>query len=376
MKSLILVLLISTYAFNVFAHQTSDSFLNINEDGSDYTAEWRIPLDTLDTLFGAALNIDLNQDKKITWGELKIKQDEIASFAFSKLKITHLDQTCDTLHGDFKLDKLNTGLYLFLPFSISCAWAESADRTINMEYQLFFEQDAYHRGFVSFSGPYGSSKHIFSPDVPSIHLSKSATGQLYTFVQFVKEGIWHIWIGLDHILFLLSLLLPAVFFIKQRQREIHQQFTPMVKDVLKVVSSFTLAHSITLTLATMNILLLPAMLVESVIAISVVIGSLAMLSPRLHAYRWQFAFGFGLIHGFGFANVLQDLNLSQGEFVSNLLAFNLGVEFGQLAIVAAILPSIYFLRTYKSYKRLFLPASASSMAIVGAVWFVERALIA
>ena len=165
----------------------------------------------------------------------------------------------------------------------------------------------------------------------------------------------HIWAGFDHILFLLSLLLPAVLVpsadfrrgVGRRSRASETAFW----DVLKVVTAFTVAHSITLSLATLGVVSLPSRLVESAIAASVVLAALNNIRPVVHGGRWIIAFCFGLIHGFGFASVLADLGLPQGSLLLALVAFNLGVELGQLAIVAVFLPLAYALRDTLFYRR-------------------------
>ena len=114
--------------------------------------------------------------------------------------------------------------------------------------------------------------------------------------------------------------------------------------MFKVVTAFTVAHSITLSLAALGVISLPSRLVESAIAASVVLAALNNVCPVVYGGRWIIAFCFGLIHGFGFASVLTDLGLPQDSLLLALVAFNLGVELGQLAIVAVFLPIAYALR--------------------------------
>ena len=144
-------------------------------------------------------------------------------------------------------------------------------------------------------------------------------------------------------------------------------------DVAKIVTAFTVAHSITLTLATLGVVSLPSALVESAIAASVVLAALNNLFPLFQGRRWTMAFVFGLIHGFGFATVLGELQLPQGALVLALLAFNAGVELGQLAIVAVFVPLAYALRAGAFYRRVVLQAGSWAIAGLAAVWFVERA---
>jgi HupE / UreJ protein len=146
-----------------------------------------------------------------------------------------------------------------------------------------------------------------------------------------------------------------------------------VWEVLRIVTAFTVAHSITLSLATLGWVDLPSRLVEATIAASVVLAALNNVWPFFQGRRWMVAFGFGLIHGFGFASVLADLGLPRDALALALVGFNLGVEAGQLAIVAAFLPWAYALRQGVFYRRVVLWGGSLAIAAIAAAWFVERA---
>jgi len=193
------------------------------------------------------------------------------------------------------------------------------------------------------------------------------------FIDYARAGVWHIWIGFDHILFLLSLLLPAVLFLARERWQAVARFNPAFWDVFRIVTSFTVAHSITLSLATLGLIALPSRLVESAIAASVVLAALNNLYPLFQGRRWMVAFCFGLIHGFGFASVLADLGLPRGALALALVGFNLGVELGQLTIVAVFLPTAYLLRHGWFYRRLVFTGGSWLIALVAAIWLVERA---
>jgi len=145
-------------------------------------------------------------------------------------------------------------------------------------------------------------------------------------------------------------------------------------DVVKVVTAFTIAHSITLTLAASGLVALPPRLVESAIALSVALAALNNLFPVVGNARWAVAFGFGLIHGFGFANSLADLGLPAGSLALSLAGFNAGVELGQLAIVAGFLPIAFAMRASWSYRRVFVAGGSVAIVAVASVWLVGRAL--
>ncbi|MEY4529693.1 MAG: hypothetical protein RLZZ156_414 [Deinococcota bacterium] len=174
---------------------------------------------------------------------------------------------------------------------------------------------------------------------------------------FVLEGIHHIFIGFDHILFIVGLLLLG----------------GNLWQLLKIVSAFTLAHSITLVLATLQILSPPARLVEVIIAASIVFVGVHGFFKHKHDLRIIFAFGFGLIHGFGFASVLSELELPQEALAWALLAFNGGVEIGQMCIVLLVAPLLAWLRRHHP-NNAALTIRVASLAVIaaGAYWFVER----
>jgi hypothetical protein len=144
-------------------------------------------------------------------------------------------------------------------------------------------------------------------------------------------------------------------------------------EVLKVVTAFTLAHSITLSLAVLGFVSLPSRFVESTIAASIIFAALNNLRGSIEKRRWVMAFTFGLIHGFGFASALADLGLPQGALALALVGFNLGVELGQMAIVTAFVPIAFALRGTVFYRRYFMPVGSVVIAIVALYWFLQRA---
>jgi hypothetical protein len=194
------------------------------------------------------------------------------------------------------------------------------------------------------------------------------------FRDFFETGVWHIWTGFDHILFLCALLLPAVLEHRGGRWQAVASFRQALLDVVKVVTAFTIAHSITLSLAVLGFIILPSRLIESTIAASVVVAALNNLYPLIEKRLWIVAFVFGLVHGLGFANVLTELALPRVSLAVSLVSFNLGVEAGQLAIVATFLPVAYLSRRSWLYPRLVLGAGSLSIVAVASVWLIERSL--
>jgi len=217
---------------------------------------------------------------------------------------------------------------------------------------------------------------IISPDSTSFELSNlltlNAQSSWVTFGEFFKHGVWHIWIGYDHILFLLALLLPSVLLYQNDKWVPIEQARSGLGEVIAVVTAFTLAHSVTLSIAALELVIIPSQLVESAIAASVLLAALNNLHRFLGRRRWIVAFVFGLIHGFGFASVLAELGLPREDLILSLVSFNLGVEFGQLAIVSLFFPVAYALRRTYFYQFGVLKLGSAAVAIISLLWLLER----
>lgn len=239
-------------------------------------------------------------------------------------------------------------------------WTSSPDR-IEVKSQMF-PYDSRHRTFLNiYLGDSLKRQEIFEQNSGAVTFQPSVNqGILSVIRQFFQEGIHHIFIGPDHILFVVGLLLLG----------------GTVGRLLKIVTAFTIAHSITLGLATFRIITPPASLIEPVIALSIVfVGAHALLGKRKHDPRLLFAFCFGLIHGFGFANALQEMMLPRQALGWSLFAFNAGVEFGQGCIVLAVAPLLSLLRQRSAIgaERVVM-VTALVVSTAGAFWFFERVM--
>jgi len=365
MMRLLLTVLLLTLANAAQAHKPSDSYLILKVEGDTVQGQWDIALRDLDF----AIGLDGNGNGEITWGELRARQQAIAAYALPRLKILTQGKLCPTHATVHQVDKHSDGAYAVLRFVAECAQPLT---TLELNYMLLFDVDPQHKGLLRLENKGTTTTAIFSPDKADQLFNLSEITLLRQFLDYAKEGVWHIWIGFDHILFLLSLLLPAVLYRSKKHWEAVSSFRPAIIDVLKIVTAFTLAHSITLTLATLGVVTLPTRLVESAIAASVVLSALNNIFPMFEGRRWMVAFAFGLIHGFGFASVLADLGLPQNALLLALVGFNLGVEGGQLAIVSAFLPLAYYLRGTVFYRRAVLFAGSILIMLLASVWLVER----
>jgi hypothetical protein len=243
----------------------------------------------------------------------------------------------------------------------------SSFQELEIRFDVIRDMTPGHRMFVTLVGPLNETlaERLINQDSPAINIvldSETIAAREdapQTFLGFLFLGIEHIGMGYDHLLFLFALLVVTRTF----------------KASLLVITSFTLAHTITLGVATFGWFTLRPSLTEPLIALSIVYVGLENLlrkgEPKL---RWLLTFAFGLIHGFGFASVLRDLGVGAngGGVALPLLAFNLGVELGQLLIAAIALPIIWSLGKQDWFPRRALPVASAVVTLAGTWWFVER----
>lgn len=347
------------------AHKPSDSYLTIHGDKPQLQGQWDIALRDLDY----ALGLDGNLDGNVEWGEVKAKHAEIVAYAFTHLKLAADGAPCPSKVIDHKIDNHSDGTYAVIFFTADCP---KAPEFLEIDYSLFFDLDKEHKGLLNLQSDGKARSAIFSDSERKQKFQLSKPSKWRQFVDYLIEGIGHIWAGIDHILFLLSLLLPAVLVWRAGTWQPAASFRGAFIEVLKVVTAFTIAHSITLTLAALAIVKIPVWIAESAIAASVIVAALNNVVPIFHGRRWVVAFLFGLIHGFGFANVLTELGLPQSTLLLALVGFNLGVEVGQVVIVAIFLPIAFLLRDTWAYRRLILVAGSLLITGIAAAWLVER----
>lgn len=363
-----LALLASLWSLPAFAHKPSDSYLRAATSEGGVALQWDVSLRDLHFLVG----LDADGDSAITWAEVKAKRSEIAAATLSRLQVEADGSPVLLDLRDLLITDHSDGAHAVLDIGTD---APPDTRALRITYRLLFDEDPTHRGLVFVRRPTGDSAPvILSPEsnVAELLLLEDGPGALARFGTYVAEGVHHIWIGFDHILFLLTLLLPAVLVRREKHWEPSTSLGSSLRRVLAVVTAFTLAHSITLWLATTGWAAPPSFLVEAAIAASIVVCAVHNLAPRIDLHGAVIAFGFGLLHGFGFALVLGDLGLGGGSLAIALLGFNIGVELGQLAIVAAFFPVAWGLRRTGFYRVGVLQCGSVLAAVLAAVWMVER----
>ena len=254
---------------------------------------------------------------------------------------------------------------------------------LKFDHRMLYENDRHHRGVLTFFHNARTGKEydgefvalIFSEREPVQEID--LTGDLDAALKpmdFIWEGAWHIWIGTDHILFLVVLLLPVVLKREDKQWLPVSGLSEACWNVLKIVAVFSIAYSITLILASLDVVRMPSRVIESVIALSIVLVALNNIFPKVKsAGLLAVVFAFGLFHGLGFASVMGDLLFRIAEVKRVVLAFNAGVELGQIAIVVPVFIALFFLRKWRFFTPVILKGGSAVAGAVALFWFIQRA---
>lgn len=362
MKSLLQTLLcLACFAPGLgLAHKSSDSYLSLTlAPEGRLSGRWDIALRDLDLL----LPLDANADRRLTWGEVRRAAPAIQALATRSLQLRNGDNDCtlDPASAPLAIEEHVDGRYVVLSLAGICARGDA----LEVDYRLLSGIDAAHRGIARIHLNGRDHALVLTPDRSGHAAADSATA---TWWSHVREGMHHIATGYDHLLFLLSLLLPVALLPPRPG-----QPGPW-RDTLMLVTAFTVAHSLTLGLATFDLIRLPSRWVESVIAASVLIAALHNLRESAARTRWAMALAFGLVHGLGFATLLGELPTAMGPRLTALLGFNLGVEIGQLLAVLFFLPLALALarRSSLGYCRLGVQGSSLAIALLAFVWLCQR----
>jgi hypothetical protein len=367
--SIIAALLLGlTVSNSASAHIASNGFLVLSVKGPEISGSMELSLRDAEL----AVGVDQNLDGKITWGELKAAEDSLNRYLGAHLSLSAQNRRCDLSFGEVQVNDRVDGNYAWLPLKARCP---AVVTELSIGYSVLNTIDPSHRGLLNLNAAGIVQSGVLGGEAPQAAFTFLSPSRVRAFAEYLRAGIWHILSGFDHLLFLISLLLPAVLLRQHGQWQPVVQMRPALISVFKVVTAFTVAHSLTLSLAAFDIIRLPSRLTESVIAASIIVAALNNIFPFVTESRARIAFAFGLLHGFGFASVLADMGLPKGARLLSLVSFNLGIEVGQLAVVCAVMPVIYGLRSGAFYRRAVMPWGSAAIAALALVWLVQRAFL-
>ncbi len=259
---------------------------------------------------------------------------------------------------------------------------ETVPDVLEVKYDMLYQNDPQHRGLLCLNYNHKTGETYGEENVILIFSSKNTHHELnlleppeiiWGFRDMVVEGIWHIWIGIDHILFLVALLLPTVIVRDASGTRSVSSFAETLWKIAKIVTVFTIAHSITLALAAFEVITVSSRIVESIIALSIILVALNGIFGKFKEGSLIAILILGLFHGMGFASVMGDLPFRMVSLTECLVGFNVGVELGQLVIVAAVFPFLFALRKQPFYFPVILVGGSLVLIVISGIWFVERA---
>ena len=290
---------------------------------------------------------------------------------FTETTVLNLEEMDDFTRFNFELDGVTV-----------------VPEEMDIDYSVMFDKDPNHKGMLIIEYNWKAGivsnealfSNIYSKGDTQQSLSLKDASIMKGFIALIKLGVWHIWIGLDHILFIVALILPSVVRRKENYQSVTDGNNPWIPVdnfksafwyIIKIITFFTIAHSITLALASLNIINLSSRIVESIIALSIALAALHNITPIFKQKEWVIAFGFGLFHGFGFASVLGEKGLGGDYMILSLLGFNIGVELGQVLIICMIFPILFLIRKLKLYPSL-LKYGSMVLIFISLYWFIER----
>ena len=361
-KSYLLAVLLAglSGAANLFAHEVGLS-----------TTAWQWHTNGLEGTLTFTLReteevvpLDRNRDGHVSPEEFALGAEALSSAVATNCVVRFDGLPVEPDDIDCQIDRSNN-------VDVHLSFANAQFSQLDLDFRIIQLLMPGHRMFFSLRDPKGQSiaerlldqsstlvMVQFKPDAPAA--TPAATpAPPPSFVGFLKLGVEHILTGYDHLLFLFALLIV----------------TRNALSALKVITCFTLAHSITLGVATFDLLQISSRIVEPLIAVTIIYVGVENVWKHGDPHgRWLLTFAFGLIHGFGFASVLRELGIGAqaGGVAIPLLAFNLGVELGQVAVAAIALPLIWQLRTKPVFVQRWVPACSVLVALAGAYWFFQR----
>ena len=388
MNKFLIALLFLTISFSGLAHQPGQSYLYFKVYPDRIEGSVEMTVDDINEALGK--NIDPSPYFKGEHEEM-IKEsipDEWASHApalkaylKSRIQINNGNKLLNIVFKNVDILRFTRSVYLVYNFILDPV--ESTPDRLQIDYNVLFDKDDEHRGLTIIRHNWKAgiinneaiSSLIFSPGDTSQELDLESKSLWSGFMALLKLGMWHIYIGIDHIFFLLALILPSV--IRKRTREERMNIQPVDKFrtafwyILKIVTLFTIAHSITLSLAALGYIQLESRIVESIIALSIGLAALHNIYPLVSRSEVLITFVFGLFHGMGFASVLGEKGI-EGEYLAlSLAGFNVGVEIGQVLIVCAIFPFLFYFRKKSFYKHILFYVSAF-LIVASLYWVAER----
>jgi hypothetical protein len=374
---LLLLVAVCAWARPAAAHAASDGYLTlVLSSGGAISGQWDVAVADIDSAMPQGPGE--TSPRQLSQGDVLARKGDIMALTLGHLVLRGDGAPCPTTPGEMDLTEHGGKPYVALAFTAACPRDPDV---LALDYTLFFDKDPQHRGLTHVVDGATARSILFSSGYRHEEITRRRHGLRAReaapgagLASAIAGGVAHIATGVDHVLFLVALLLPAVLRRHAGEWQPMATARPALLEVAKIVTAFTIAHSLTLGLAVFDVVRPSPRFVEPAIAASIVVAAAQNVAGRSGSGRWKVAFALGLLHGFGFSSAVVDLGLRREDLATTLFGFNLGVELGQLAIVALVFPVTFALRRWVLYRRVVLQLGSLVIAVVAGVWFVQRAL--
>lgn len=348
------------------AHQTSTGYLNLDtKDMQINKGQIQLRWSDLET----SLALGDNTVKQLLLAEIQSQQTAVVSYLKKHMHFMVEQSPCIiTFTTPLQVSEHFDEHYMVANFNWSCP-IESEQLTIN--YSAIFQQDNAHSLLINVEDNNSSVSGVIKKEDESFVVDFTQASQWETFTLYVYQGVLHIFMGIDHILFLIALLLTCALSREEQHWKQATNNKSVYKNAAWIVTAFTLAHSLTLTATAMELIVPNSRWVELGIAISVLLTALNNIWPVIIRLGW-ITFAFGLLHGMGFAGVLGELGLARDQKLLSILSFNLGVEVGQLMILIIVLPLLILASKRNWYQQYGVKIGSAMIALIALSWSVQR----
>ena len=374
---LTILFVVSLAPFKAYSHALNENYIWLNVESDHLLGRFEVNVDDLEKY----LDIDVDSLASDRLSGVRQAASEIQTYVEENFQLVSMGQQLPLIWIEPTVFEENPDYlqYWFKTDSVP------ADDKVTVQNTLFLTEDLKnysprHRSVlvIEYNKKTGkefgleNSALVFKSDRNSADLDLNNPGSVLSWKDFLWQGVLHIIHGYDHVLFIVVLLLTTVLRSDNGAWVPLTHFKPAFFNTLKIVTLFTIAHSITLSLAALQLVSFNVAVIESVIALSIIAIGLNNLKPVMNTHTWLLVFLFGLFHGLGFASVMGDLQFRTALLERILIMFNLGVELGQLAIVIVVFPILFLLRNAASYNRFVMaPVSVAAICVAG-FWFTQR----
>jgi len=369
----LLSLLLLVPATGARAHNEGQSYLYLQVYQDRVSGRFEIPLAD----FNAALRLT-GTDREITANTLDQRIGFLQDYYRQHVTVSDRRGPLSIRFTSHSFLEVRGG-YALLSFDLD--GLGGVPDVLTFDYSVLFDEEPGHRGFLLVehnwaTGTFANENRVslvFSPSARRQDFNLTSSGRLRGFLAIVRLGAEHILLGLDHIFFLVALLLPAVLRRGREGWQALERVRPALWNLVTIVTAVVAAHAVALSLAALGLLRLPEALVETVIAASTTLAAANILFPLFRERFWGIVFGLSLFHGMGLASGMMDLGVVDEHLALSVFAFILGVEVGQVLIVVVLFPLLFLVGRLTLYRKVVLPLAATGLILVSGVWVIERA---